>query len=140
MSNLLNRFKLRLTNLMRGRYGIDALYRALMGLTISFLVLNLLFPSIVFYTLSLASVFWSSFRVFSRNHAKRASENQAWLGFSVKARQKLMQTKNRIRDAKTHRYRACPSCRQVLRLPRKLGINQVRCPRCKHEFSVKIRF
>lgn len=137
---MMNRWKAALARYMRGRYGIDALYRALMVSTFVFLVLNLLFPSLVFYALSLGSVVWSTLRVMSRQHARRAAENQRYLALKSRARQGLLQTRNRLRDIRTHRYRRCPSCRQLLRLPRKPGVNHVKCPVCKQESDINIRF
>jgi len=137
---MMNKLKMRLAELMRGRYGIDALYRALMVATFVFLVLNLLFPSLLFYALSLFCAVWSLTRVLSKNHEKRRAENQKYLAFSRKAQQTLLQWKNRLRDIKTHRYRKCPSCGQTLRLPRKPGVNHVKCPVCKNGFDTTIRF
>ena len=137
---MVNNIKYRLANFMRGRYGIDALYRALMVLTVIFLVLNMVFPSLLFYALSLASAVFSFFRAFSKNHAKRTAENQKYLALRGNLTKKLLQLRNRFRDRKTHRYRTCPSCRQSLRLSKKIGVNHVKCPMCKHEFDVNIRF
>ena len=136
----LNNIKFRLANLMRGRYGIDALYRALMVLTLVSLVLNIIFPSILFYALSLASAVISFLRAFSKNHAKRSAENQKYLALSSSVKKKILQLRNRFRDRGTHRYRACPSCRQTLRLTKKVGLNHIKCPVCKNEFDLNIRF
>lgn len=136
---MLDKLKTRLANMMRGRYGMDALYKATMALTFVFLVLNLLFPSPVFYLLSLVCAFLSIFRAFSKNHAKRAAENQKYLGFKGRFSKAVLQLKNRFRDRKTHRYRACPNCKQSLRLKKKIGVNHVRCPMCKHEFDITIK-
>ena len=136
----LNNIQFRLANLMRGRYGIDALYRALMVLTIVSLVLNIIFPSILFYALSLASAVISFLRTFSKNHLKRTAENQKYLALSNSVKKKVLQLRNRFRDRSTHRYRACPSCRQTLRLTRKVGLNHIKCPVCKNEFDLNIRF
>jgi hypothetical protein len=136
----LNNIKYRLANLMRGRYGIDALYRALMVLTIVSLVLNIIFPSILFYALSLISAVLSFLRAFSKNHLKRTAENQKYLAVSNSVKKKILQLRNRFRDRNTHRYRACPSCRQTLRLSKKVGLNHIKCPVCKNEFDLTIRF
>lgn len=137
---MLDKMKTRLAAMMRGRYGMDALYKATMALTFVFLVLNLLFPSPVFYPLSLILAFLSIFRAFSRNYAKRSAENQKFLGFMSGFSKNLLQLKNRFRDRKTHRYRTCPSCRQSLRLKKKIGVNHVKCPMCRHEFDITIKF
>lgn len=137
---MINNLKYRLINFMRGRYGMDALYRATMVLTFVFLVLNIILPSPIFYFLSLAFAVVSFYRAFSKQHAKRGAENQKYLAFRNKLEKKLMQIKNRVRDRNTHRYRVCPSCKQTLRLKKKTGINHVTCPVCKNQFDVNIRF
>ena len=136
----MNNFKYRLANFMRGRYGMDALYRALMAGTVILLVLHVFFPSPVLYLLSLACTGYAFFRAFSKNHARRAAENQKYLALRSAAGKKLLQARNRFRDRRTHRYRACPHCRQMLRLTRKIGVNHIKGPKCQHEFDLNIRF
>ena len=136
---MINNLKYRLINFMRGRYGMDALYRATMVLTFVFLVLNIILPSPIFYFLSLAFAVVSFYRAFSKQHAKRGAENQKYLAFRNKLEKKLMQIKNRVRDRNTHRYRACPSCRTMLKLQKKTGTMTVTCPKCHTTFQVTIR-
>lgn len=135
----LHNLKYRLANFMRGRYGPDALYRALMAVMLFFLVLNLFAPTMLFYLLSVAAGFIALFRMFSKNHESRALENQRYLAFQSRMSKGWLQARNRFRDRKTHRYINCPACKQSLRLARKPGLNHVRCPVCKNEFDVNIR-
>lgn len=137
---MLNNLKLKFAAWMRGRYGMDALYKFTMAMTFVFLVLNLIFPSLLFYALSLGFAIFSFFRAFSKNLSRRTAENQRYLALKNKLNQKILLLKNRFRDRNTHRYRSCPSCRQSLRLPKKVGVNHVTCPKCKHEFDINIRF
>lgn len=138
--NFLQNIKYKLANLMRGRYGMDQLYKALLFVMLLFLVLNLVFPSMLFYALSLATGAYAVFRAFSRNSTKRAAENRMFLTFQENSKKRLLLLRNRLRDWKTHRYRTCPSCKTILRLPKKQGINQVKCPVCKNETDFTIRF
>lgn len=135
----MDKLKLRLAHLMRGRYGMDALYRSMMVLTMILLVLNLFVPRPLFYLLALGLALLSFYRAFSRNIEKRRAENQRFLMLSGNINKKLMQLRNRFRDRKTHVYTNCPSCRQLLRLPRKPGVNHVTCPQCKQEFDLNIK-
>lgn len=137
---MFNQIKYKLALFMRGRYGMDQLYRALMAATLVFVVLNLFFPFILFYLLALLAAVWAFFRAFSKNHPARSKENQKYLALKGKLTQKALLLRNRVRDRKTHRYRACPACRQSLRLKKKVGVNHVKCPACKHEFDINIRF
>ena len=45
----------------------------------------------------------------------------------------------RIRDRKTHIYRACPICKHLWRLPRIRGEHEVNCPECHGHFSIKLK-
>lgn len=137
--NLLYKARTFLMNSLRGRYGADQLGKALVWLMLALLVLNMLFPNLVFYILSLLVASWSIFRMYSRQTAKRARENQVYLGLMNKAKKAVLQLKNRLKDRKTHRYRACPSCKTALRLPIKIGVNKVKCPVCQNQFEVNIR-
>lgn len=138
--DLINKFKYKLAYWMQDRYGMDSLYKALLTAMLIFLLLNIFFPSFIFYVLSLASGAAAIFRSFSKNSSKRVAENQIYLRLKDKAKKKTMQLINRIKEWKTHRYRACPSCKTTLRLPKKLGINHVKCPVCKNETDFNIRF
>lgn len=137
---MFNNLKYKIVNWMRGRYGMDALYKFTITMTFVFLVLNMLFPSLLFYGLSMGFAVYSFMRAFSKNLSKRADENRKFLAMKNKADQKFLQFKNRFRDRNTHRYRACPNCKQMLRLTKKVGVNHVTCPKCKNEFDVNIRF
>lgn len=135
-----NNLKFKIANWMRGRYGVDALYKFTIALTFVFLVMNLIFPSPLFYGLSIGFAVYSFVRAFSRNLSRRTAENQKYLALKNKASQKVLLIRNRFRDRGTHRYRACPKCRQMLRLTKKVGVNHVICPKCKNEFDINIRF
>lgn len=136
----LNNIKQKLANLMRGRYGMDALYRALTMVALVFFVLNLFIRFPLFYPLGLVCFGLAFFRAFSRNHARRSAENQQYLALKSRVKARLLLYKNRFRDRGTHRYRACPNCHKTLRLTRKIGVNHVKCPVCRHEFDINIRF
>ena len=131
--------KSKLMNSMRGRNGIDPLYKAMMAVLIVLLVLNIFFPSPVLYLLSLVSGALAMFRGFSKNLAKRAEENRKCLALRDRIKKTVLQLRNRFRDRNTHRYRACPICKTTLRLVKKTGVNHVKCPVCKNEFDLLIR-
>lgn len=124
---------------MQGRYGTDALYKAMMILYVVLLVLHVFTR---FWPLSLliwVLLGWMMFRCFSKNIPARQRENATWLRFTQWCRGKWRLMKNRWRDRRTHVYRTCPHCRAVIRLPRtKKGERVCNCPRCRKDFSVKI--
>ena len=135
----MNNWRMKLATWMQGRYGPDALYKVLIGVALALMVLNLFVPGGILYPLSLAFFAVAVFRVFSRNLQKRSAENQKYLALRGKAQKQLLQWRNRFRERNTHRYRACPQCKTVLRLKKQVGTMHVKCPKCSQEFDVTIR-
>ena len=143
------RFRQALARFLYGRYGADELYNALFLLEIILLFFGSILTilghnkpilsaiSVILYVLALGVLIWAMFRFFSRNIEKRRRENTAWLKFKSKFAKKRKPTLPS--DTPTHIFRACPSCRSVLRLPRQAGKHTVKCPRCGASFGVKVR-
>ena len=122
--------------LMYGRYGGDQLN---LFMIISYLVLDLLFAFThwtLLYWLSLALLFFTIFRMFSRNILKRREENCKFLHLTqpVTAWFRLRRT---IHRDKEHRYFKCPNCGQQLRVPRGKGNITVTCRGCGATFKEK---
>ncbi len=136
----MNHFKNRLIAFFYGRYGYDQLGYALFGFYIALILINSFIRSLILSLIGLVLVFLLFFRVLSRNIYKRRAENERFLKLwrPIAAFFKLQW--DRIREVKTHRYRECPDCKAVLRLPNQKGDHTVVCPRCKKRFAVKIRF
>lgn len=80
------------------------------------------------------------YRIFSRNVYARSRENEKFLKIWNPIKANGILTIRRIKEIKTHRFRKCPHCSTMLRLPRKTGEHTVECPRCHHDFEVRIRF
>lgn len=130
-----NELRMRIARFMQGRYGMDPLYKALFAGYLASLVLSLVLRRQIFFTLGTVLAVFAIFRAFSRQHAKRAAENQRYLALKKKA---LLQF-NRLKYFRTHRYQPCPSCHTVLKLERKPGVMTVNCPRCHHTFQITMR-
>lgn len=132
-------FKERMIAFMMGRNGPDNLYNFLMYTCILLIVINLFLRSFVISLLYLVMFAYALFRFMSRNLYKRQKENVTYLKIKQKvfAPFKLMHAK--IRDRKTHVYKKCPSCKKVLRLPKKSGEHTVVCPCCRNRFDVTIK-
>lgn len=151
-------FRNRFYRFMQGRNGVDALSRCIMRLSLGCLFAALLFTfvsllclrrdaetaSTVFRILYYVaygfgvflSVLWI-FRAFSRNVAKRQSENTRFLYREQKVRRKIASLKQQWKDRRTHKYFRCPQCRQRMRAPRHKGKIRVTCSRCGHIFMTK---
>ena len=131
-------FRYRLMQFLSGRYGMDQLsfFIGVIALIIAFI--NLILNSIIlqlFVNLSLGLVI---FRMLSRNLEKRRRENYIFtekINFIKRKRDFYIKKKN----DKLHIYKKCPSCKAILRLPRKIGKHTTVCPKCGKEFKVKVR-
>ena len=113
---------------MAGRYGHDRLNLTLLVVGCVLCFVQLLVPSgigVVLTILSEALLILSLFRCFSRNTYKRYNENRKFL---------LML--DQIKD-RSHRYYACPKCRQTVRVPRGKGKIAITCPKCREKFVKK---
>lgn len=136
---MFNDFRSRLARWMQGRYGVDALYKALIGLYLLLLVLNMIFRQPILLYLATAVVVFAFYRVFSREIARRSAENQRYLSLTSNWRKKALLIYNKFKYRKTHRYVDCPSCKTVLRLAKKEGTMTVTCPKCKNTFQISFK-
>jgi len=123
---------------MYGRYGTDALYKFLFGTALVIAIVNMFFGSITLWLTETVLIFFAMFRCFSRNIYKRQAENAKYLKMTTKIRQFFKRQKNRIKYRKTKVYKKCPSCKNILCLPKKKGRHTVKCPSCSHRFDIKI--
>lgn len=130
---------------MWGRYGNDRFNQFLMIVAIVLWLLSL-FVSGSFYTLAVAVMVYAYFRMFSRNIAKRAAENQWYLRHEMKVRNYFAKMKSKRTFAnkgqsgtytqtdQTHRIFKCPNCKQKIRVPRGRGKIAITCRKCGKEF------
>ncbi len=141
-------FREKLARFFYGRYGIDGLYY---GLLVSYFVVwtaqlitglftQNLIVKYAFWAVQTAILFFMVFRMLSRNIYRRRRENDAFMKVFRSTKSFFLLTKNRIRDFKSYRYRKCPHCKAMLRLPKRKGEHPVVCPRCKKRFTAKVKF
>lgn len=144
----MSKFREKLVRFMYGRYGADELYNFIAKLNFVFIIVALLLTLLpvwrwlvyAFYIFIIAIDAWMIFRMLSKNIDKRRKENAAFIKFRQKAKAGFNLTVNRIKFIRTHRFRTCPHCGAVLRLPRKKGRHSVCCPCCRKRFEVRVRF
>lgn len=120
---------------MQGRYGVDALSIFLLRVGILFVVLNLFMRSALFNLISWAALLYACFRILSKDHAARSSENQRFLDATYDFDSWQKQQKRLMQERKYHHIYTCPKCRQKIRIPKGKGKIMVRCPKCRHEFQ-----
>ena len=134
----MGKLKNKLAQFMYGRYGTDQLYIALIGAYFVLIVANTFISSTVINIFMSAVLVYTMFRALSRNVYKRRMENEKFMKIwrPIKAQGSLMI--RRVKEIKTHRFRKCPHCKKVLRLPRMRGKHTVKCPCCNVEFELRI--
>jgi hypothetical protein len=135
-----DKFKDKLARFMDGRYGADQLYYALLVAYLVLMIANVLIRSAIIGILMWAVLILTIFRILSRNVYKRRMENEKFMKIWNRVKVKSSLTIRRIKEIKTHRFRKCPHCKRVLRLPRRTGKHTVVCPCCHTEFELRIRW
>lgn len=126
----------KLIRFMQGRYGNDRLGQAMLVVALVCMVLSLFRIPFV-STIGLVVLVLTYYRMFSRQIAKRAAENQKYMQLEWKVRAKLQKKKQALAQRKTHRIYKCPNCRQKIRVPRNRGRIAISCRKCGTEFIRK---
>lgn len=134
----MGKFKSKVAQFMYGRYGIDQLYNALIVAYFVLIVANVFIKSAIISILMYVFLIVIIFRTLSRNIYKRRLENEKFMMIWKPAREKGSLEIRKIKEIKTHRFRKCPYCKKVLRLPKRRGKHTVKCPCCNKEFELKI--
>lgn len=132
------------SRLMYGRYGSDQLNLFLMIAWLVFYLLSVLARSVlkiallssIFMFLAYVCIIWEIFRMFSRNYDKRRRENERYLAIVDPITHGFRQKKAQASD-RDHKYFKCPSCGQLLRVPKGKGKINVRCRNCGTSFQKK---
>ncbi|MDE6123963.1 MAG: hypothetical protein K2G22_01865 [Eubacterium sp.] len=145
MKKFLSNAAIKFQRFMYGRYGIDQLYRGLLWIYFTILIISAILGRAVDYRIytilsvaGLAIVVFAFFRVFSKNLEKRRKENAKWLVFENKVKKHFRLFRDRWKFRSTHIFRKCPKCKAVLRLKKIKGSHNVTCPHCKENFKIKV--
>ena len=133
-----------LIRFMYGRTGMDHLNQALflvyIGLwVVSGLILPLLKLEKLAGILNIAMyvvMFYLFFRTFSKNLYKRREENQKWINWWWKVKNRSAGAKARHAD-KDHKYFTCKSCKAICRVPVGKGKIIITCPKCGAQIQAK---
>ncbi len=122
---------------MYGRYGNDQLNQFLMLLGLFFAALWSFVQLGILTILVIIIIGLCYYRMFSRNIAKRQSENQRFLSWYMPQKEKINNAVFRFKDRKEHRYFKCKCCKTYLRVPKGKGKISIHCPNCGNEFVKK---
>lgn len=127
----------KLRRFMQGRYGTDKLNRVIMCICMISLVLQLFLKLSILFYVALPLIIFIYYRSFSKNIQRRYSENQKFLVYWNPIEKWFRIKWKQIKEFRTHRYFKCSKCKQYIRVPRKKGNLQVRCPKCSHSFETR---
>lgn len=128
----------RIARFMQGRYGIDQFTNFLVCSALIILIIEMFIkvPVIrfLFNILSVATIFYSYFRMLSRNHSKRFAENERYMKLHNNVKFFIARERSHMQQRKTHHIYKCPQCKQSIRVPRGKGRIAITCPKCHTEF------
>ena len=131
------KFKCAVARFMYGRNGMDQLNVALFRIYIAVWLLGGIVSAVLksdlvaalFNGITWVFVVLLFFRMFSKNLYKRRAENQKWLNWWWKVKNKSAGAKARHAD-KDHKYFTCKSCKTICRVPVGKGKIIITCPKC----------
>ncbi len=122
---------------MVGRNGPDNLSVAAF---VSALIVNSLavvFRMEILKILSVMLIAYCIFRMLSKNIDRRRSESMKFMMIITPIKDWAMQKIVQVRSSKTHKFFKCPSCKNMLRVPRGKGKIHITCPKCGERFDGK---
>lgn len=119
---------------MRGRYGVDQLSNFMVTTSVVLILASILTGYSILNTAGLVILGLSYFRIFSRDINRRYTENQKFLKSYQPIKDKVFKFKKRASSSKDYKYFKCPNCGQELRVPRRKGRVNIKCPKCKTSF------
>ena len=125
MTNMFERMRYGLQRFMYGRNGSDQFSWALVLMGVLLCVISSLTDIGLLYVVGYVPLVFAIYRMYSRNLEKRHQENVRFLNLFT-----------RLKD-RQNRYFSCPSCRQMLRVPRGKGRINIRCHKCGRQFIRK---
>lgn len=129
MRSFMERMRWKFQNFMIGRYGHDELNVDLIKIALASWFISLFVFRDIFSLIYFICLFYSLFRMFSKNTSKRYKELLTYQRISKKPKQFFVRQKSKWRDRKTHRYFKC-KCGAHLRVPKGKGKIDIRCRVC----------
>lgn len=126
--------KEKIARLMYGRYGGDQLGTGLVLLSLILVFMNIFVDQGWLVLVAYLFLGYEIYRMFSRQYEKRRQENYRYLHLIAPFKRYKNLWQHRFQD-KTHKYNLCPSCHQMVRVPKGHGKVIVTCPKCKKSFE-----
>ncbi len=126
-----------LQRFMAGRNGPDNISISLFIAAAVLYMINGFLRHWVLSIICLAMFAYCFFRVLSKNIVKRRSEDAKFMQVFYPVRDYFKQKVIQIKSSKTHKFFKCPSCKNILRVPRGKGRIHITCPKCGQRFDGK---
>ncbi|MCD8039199.1 MAG: hypothetical protein LUE96_08965 [Lachnospiraceae bacterium] len=128
----------RIYNFMRSRYGVDQLSSFLTWGGVIFILIDMFARTGIFYLLGIIMLIYGYIRVLSKKYERRAAQNRWFLERTAGIRGFFKSFSNRMRKrrevGKDYKVFTCSRCRQMIRVPKKKGKIEIRCPKCGNTF------
>ncbi|MFI3284960.1 MAG: hypothetical protein R3Y57_07745 [Erysipelotrichaceae bacterium] len=131
----MEQIKLVIQRLMAGRYGLDQLNVVILIVATLMIGLSQGLGLFILYLFGLILIMVYFYRIFSKDIYHRGKENQMLLSKMKWIKNKCLLFKH-IMDKK-YRYFTCPTCYQIVRVPRGRGKIEITCPKCRKKFDKK---
>ena len=136
MKKYFDRFMRWYARFMTGRTGPDALGGFLVYTALFIMIIELITKVSILSLIVDVLLLVEMFRYFSKNYAKRSAENAKFLELIKPVKHRIRFIGMALKD-RENRYYLCPSCSQIVRIPKGHGKVLVTCPKCHHEFTKK---
>lgn len=121
---------------MMGRYGNDNLNNALIWGALIIFILQMFLRNSILMILGYLLWGFAIYRMFSRKVYQRNNENVLFLQKTKPIRHRFSCIVKGFQD-KQNRYFVCPSCAQIVRVPKGRGKIEITCPNCHQRFDKK---
>ena len=132
----MNKIKNNIIRFMRGRYGNDQFNNVIIIFSLFFAFLNIFIANPILAIVSYALLFYAIYRMLSKDIWARQKENMVYLENTKSIRMRINLFKRNLTD-KQYKYFICPSCKQMVRVPRHKGKIEISCPKCHQKFDRK---
>lgn len=133
MRSFFDRLRFKMAAFMQGRYGMDALSKAMLiwAIVCGFLS-NLPYLRFLYiaFTVLIVLIY---VRCLSKNTSARRRELYKYYDIKNTIKDKYKLKKKIWNERKTHRYFKCPKCKALLRVPKGKGKIEVTCRVCKEK-------
>ena len=135
---LFDNFRYRMQQWAYGRYGMDELGRFLYIIVFVLLIVSLIPYCSPVVFLSMALLFYNTFRACSRNTEKRKRENEWYLRKTAPMRERRQKSALIREEKRNYVFIRCRKCSNLNRVPRGKGKIRITCPKCGDQIVRKV--